>query len=240
LRSGFILFALGFFTLSPAPKAFAVNPPPDGGYPRGNTAEGQAALLSLTTGGNNTGVGFLSLRSNSTGTNNTGIGAGAFAGNTADNNTASGTRALFRNTSGTANTANGVVTLFSNTPGISTPFGEVPDSCYIGNISGALVSAPTARAVLVDADGKLGTFTIDASGNKTVPTPQGAKPQAMLNRKVEEQQATIAALKSTVAQQQKQMEIFATQLKEQAAQIQKVSAQVEIAKPAAGVAAHNP
>ena len=44
--------------------------------PEGNTAEGRAALLSLTTGSFNTGVGFLSLRSNATGQLNTAIGAG--------------------------------------------------------------------------------------------------------------------------------------------------------------------
>ena len=32
------------------PKAQAVIPAPDGGYPGQNTAEGQSALLSLTTG----------------------------------------------------------------------------------------------------------------------------------------------------------------------------------------------
>ena len=53
---------LGCFTL--LPKAQAVSPPPDGGYPGGNTAEGQSALLSLTTGRYNTAVGFLSLESN--------------------------------------------------------------------------------------------------------------------------------------------------------------------------------
>ena len=52
------------------------------------------------------------------------------------------------------------------------------------------------------------------------------------HRKVEEQQANIAELKSTVAQQQKGMEVLTTQLKEQAAQIQKVSAQLEASKPA--------
>ncbi len=34
--------------------AHAVNPPPDGGYPNGNTAEGQNALFRLTTGKFNT------------------------------------------------------------------------------------------------------------------------------------------------------------------------------------------
>src|SRR5436305_13366457 len=72
----------------------AVSPAPDGGYPGGNTAEGQAALFSLTTGGYNTAVGFFSLRSDSTGSFNTAIGAGTLLANTADGNTASGTGAL--------------------------------------------------------------------------------------------------------------------------------------------------
>jgi hypothetical protein len=59
-----ILLALTCFGLLPTPKSFCVVPPPDGGYPGGNTAEGQSALLNLTTGGFNTAVGFLSLRSN--------------------------------------------------------------------------------------------------------------------------------------------------------------------------------
>jgi hypothetical protein len=60
------------------------------------------------------------------------------------------------------------------------------------------------------------------------------------HKKVEEQQASIAELKSTVAQQQKGMEVLTTQLKEQAAQIQKVSAQVKVGKPAPQIAANEP
>jgi septal ring factor EnvC (AmiA/AmiB activator) len=52
------------------------------------------------------------------------------------------------------------------------------------------------------------------------------------HKKVEEQQANIAELKSTVAQQQKGMEVLTAQIKEQAAQIQKVSARLEVSKPA--------
>ena len=52
------------------------------------------------------------------------------------------------------------------------------------------------------------------------------------HKKVEEQQAAIADLKSTVAQQQKGMEAVTGQLKGQAAQIQKVSAQIELDRPA--------
>jgi hypothetical protein len=59
----------------------AVVPPPGGGYPGGNTAEGQGALFSLTTGTFNTAVGFVSLRSNTEGQFNTGLGAGTLLAN---------------------------------------------------------------------------------------------------------------------------------------------------------------
>jgi hypothetical protein len=49
----------------------AVSPPPDAGYSGGNTAEGQSALFSRTTGGFHTGVRLLSLRSLTTGNFNT-------------------------------------------------------------------------------------------------------------------------------------------------------------------------
>jgi hypothetical protein len=58
------------------------------------------------------------------------------------------------------------------------------------------------------------------------------------HKKVEEQQASIADLKSTVALQQKEMQVLTAQLKEQAAQIQKVSAQVEASKAAPKVVAN--
>src|SRR5437762_2669005 len=74
----------------------AVSPPPDGGYPGGNTAEGQNALLSLTTGGFNTAVGFLALKSDTTSSFNTAVGAGTlFANSNGNNNTATGAAALF-------------------------------------------------------------------------------------------------------------------------------------------------
>jgi uncharacterized coiled-coil protein SlyX len=101
----------------PLPNAQAISPPPDGGYPGGNTAEGQNALLSLTSGGYNTAVGFFSLRSDATGTFNTAIGAGALLLNTANENTATGAGALLNNSSGANNTANGTFAVFSNTTG---------------------------------------------------------------------------------------------------------------------------
>ena len=50
----------------------------------------------------------------------------------------------------------------------------------------------------------------------------------------------VQALEATVAQQQKGMEVLTAQLKEQAAQIQKVSAQLEMSKPAAKVVVNKP
>jgi trimeric autotransporter adhesin len=96
-----------------------VVPPPDGGYPGGNTAEGQNALLSLTSGGFDTAVGYFSLRSDTTGSYNTAVGAGAFFANTGgelgggDNNTATGVGALLGNSNGGFNTANGAFALAS-------------------------------------------------------------------------------------------------------------------------------
>ena len=100
-----------------SPRTHAVSPAPDGGYPGGNTAEGQNALFSLTTGGFNTANGWLSLRSNVTGNFNTATGAGALLANTADGNTATGAGALLSNTIGPTNTATGAFALFNNTIG---------------------------------------------------------------------------------------------------------------------------
>jgi hypothetical protein len=114
-----VIIALTIIGIAFSPKAQAVVPPPDGGYPRGNTAEGQNALFSLTTGTFNTAVGFLSLRGLTDGQFCTGVGAGTLIANTADGNTATGTGALLSNTLGISNTANGAFSLFSNTVGVS-------------------------------------------------------------------------------------------------------------------------
>ena len=50
-----------------SPQARAVTPPLDGNYPNQNTAEGDDALLSVTTGAGDTVMGFDSLYRNTTG-----------------------------------------------------------------------------------------------------------------------------------------------------------------------------
>jgi uncharacterized coiled-coil protein SlyX len=374
-----LFIALTLFCFTAVPKAFGVSPPPDGGYPGGNTAEGQSALFSRTTGGYNTAVGYLSLRSDSTGSLNTAVGAGTLLANTADSNTAVGGGALLSNTTGTNNTATGAFALFANTTGSdntatgagalfsdqsggrNTAFGSaalysnvsggsntaigyqallnstgssntalgdaagfsvitannvicigadgqnVSNSCYIGNIAGQTVGAGGSTCY-VDNDGKLGVF-LSARRFKTDIADMAAASEAILclhpvtfhykpeldktgipqfglvaeevakvnpdlvtrdrdgklqtvryeavnamllneflkeHRKVQEQaceiqeqRATINELSSAVAQQQEEMKAFAATLKEQASQIQRVSAQVEVNKPASQTVLNN-
>jgi uncharacterized coiled-coil protein SlyX len=396
-RHSFLLIplVLGCFALTPTPNAFGVTPAPDEGYPGFNTAEGQDALFSLTTGIGNTASGAFALYKNRTGNGNTANGFQALFSNTAgientangvqallnnttgDNNTANGLnalrnntvgidntangrsalqsditgfhntadglQALFHNTTGGFNTANGNVALYSNSTGSSnTAEGfdalfnnttgsnnialgvragfnlttgnnnidignlgvageantirigtkETHTATFIAGISGKTASGGVA--VYVNANGKLGTTVSSARFKEQIKPmdkaseaihalkpvtfrykqeldPEGVRQfglvaeevekvnpdlvardadgkvytvryeavNAMLlneflkaHRKMQEQEATITELKSTVAQQQKGMEVFAATLKEQASQIQKVSAQVEMSKPA--------
>jgi hypothetical protein len=158
----FALFAFACFALLPAPNAFGVVPAPDGGYPGGNTAEGQAALLSLTSGGYNTAVGFLSLRSDTTGSFNTGVGAGTLLANTADSNTATGAGALLSNTTGTFNTANGTFALFSNTVGDgNTASGR---GGLASNVSGGGNTAIGFQALALNTTGGDNTAIGDSAG----------------------------------------------------------------------------
>ncbi len=124
------LIATSFVALS----AQAVTPPPGGGYPNDNTALGDDALFSLTTGANNTALGFnalyslttglgntatgnIALYSVSTGKANTANGSQALRDNNGDFNTAIGSAALSDNTAGYSNTASGALALTANTTG---------------------------------------------------------------------------------------------------------------------------
>jgi hypothetical protein len=86
----------------------------------------------------------------------------------------------------------------------------------------------------------LGTVTADGPGQGGS-SPKGSKPQgipdatkqAMFDLKVHN-------LRAIVAHQQQQIETLTAQLKEQAAQIQKASAELEMSKPAAKVVVNKP
>src|SRR5258708_27206568 len=53
-RAGFFLIAVALTWAPLSPTVRAVNPSPDGGYPKDNTAEGDSAPFSLTTRMGNT------------------------------------------------------------------------------------------------------------------------------------------------------------------------------------------
>jgi trimeric autotransporter adhesin len=105
--------------------AQAVNPPPDGGYLGGNTAEGTQALNSLIllpgrgeVGGlRNTAIGYQTLFSDIVGSDNTATGYQALNNNTASFNSAFGGLALFGNTDGSHNSGVGWGALRENTTG---------------------------------------------------------------------------------------------------------------------------
>jgi len=120
---------IGWFAFSQTVQA--ANPPPDGGYPGGNTAEGQNALLNLTSGTYNTAVGWFSLASNANSQFNTALGAGTLFANTGDNNTAVGAGALLNNSTGGHNTANGTFALFTNSEGTNNT--AIGDGALLAN-----------------------------------------------------------------------------------------------------------
>ena len=84
----------------------------------GNTALGDHALFSNTTGRDNTATGVRALESNTTGSFHTAMGFEALLSNTTGvQNTATGSFALSNNTTGSFNTATGPAALFNNTTG---------------------------------------------------------------------------------------------------------------------------
>ena len=181
-RFVFILLALACFALSPFARA--VDPPPDGGYPNGNTAEGQDALLNLspfgiqntalgfealfsnTGGDNNTATGYFALHSSTTGSANTATGVWALTADTTGSaNTATGVWALYSNTTGNNNTGNGLQALYSNTIGTSNT--ATGSAALFENTTGSNNTA-TGSLALVDSttgNNNTGTGTLALANN---------------------------------------------------------------------------
>jgi hypothetical protein len=194
-----------------------------------NNAHGHSALTANVDGSENNAFGDLALSSNTTGGTNTGIGDDAlFSVTTGNSNTALGDEAGSNLVDGEGNIYIGAQVQAGATDeiqfiriGDDTAF-AFPYDTFIAGIFDRVVDVGTAVPVFVDDTGKLGTILVDAVGNKV------ATPQAMLNES-RNQQKRIAELEGTVAR-------LAAMVKEQAAQIQKVSARVEMNAPATKVA----
>jgi hypothetical protein len=159
-----VLITFVFVYLALVQNTRAVSPEPDGGYPGGNTAEGDGALLRLTNGLQNAALGSGALRENTTGNYNTAAGINALSDNVSGvHNTAVGIDALL-NSKGSHNLAlgatagenlrsgNGNVYIGS---GIRGAFAE-DNTTRVRNVNASPV---TGRAVYVDSDNKLGTLS---------------------------------------------------------------------------------
>src|SRR6266545_3326693 len=213
-----------------------------------NTAVGAGALLSNTTAGSNTAVGASAMLNNVDGFQNTVVGTGAGPGMIlGDSNTYLGQFV-------------GSIILPPAVPderstiriGDISIDGFGSADCYIGGIfnnfqpRGGSVVVVTLDLnndhlgwdVVVSADqsGKAPSVPMRSAPLRRsapgAPTQRPAMPNGTVG-KVEKSEAT-------VAQQQKQIETLTVHLREQAAQIQKVSAQLEMSKPAAKVVVNKP
>jgi Chaperone of endosialidase len=155
-RYGLILIPVVIAAFAVSPAARAVVPPPDGGYPGNNTAEGTDALFSLTTGTENTALGFSALYSNTTGDSNTATGSLALVSNTTGvRNTANGFAALANNTTGERNTATGRGALANNTTGsFNTADGH---NALFSNSTGIQNTATGSFALIFSTTGNFNT-----------------------------------------------------------------------------------
>jgi hypothetical protein len=106
--------------------AFALEPPPGGGYPNDVTALGNDALSNDSPGADNTGLGFAALENITSGSENTAVGSNSLSNSTtAKSNVAIGFGSLLGNTTGGFNVAAGYSALDANkTGGYNVAIGE--------------------------------------------------------------------------------------------------------------------
>ena len=172
LLPAFVLLVLACFALSPAPKAFGVSPPPDGGYAGNNTAEGDSALANLTSGTDNTAIGFGALFSNTSGSSNTAVGTSALDSNTTGtNDTATGFQALAVSKTGHDNTASGYHALAFTTTGFDNT--AIGSTALENNAGGQQNTAVGVNALFNSTSASFNTaigfeaLASDTAGNNT-------------------------------------------------------------------------
>jgi hypothetical protein len=198
------------------------------GLGNANTAVGAAALFSNTDGNSNNAVGFNALGSNVDGLFNNVMGFDAMA----DNVSGAGNVAIGDSAgAGVEGDFNIYIGAFAGPEPSPAPVNEsetirIGDvfntACFIGGISGVPVAGDL---VAVDANGQLGS-AVDAGGGK-VSVNQLLQQQQL----VQELKATTERQAAVIALQEGQINALTAGLKQQADQIQKVSAQLEMVRP---------
>jgi hypothetical protein len=194
------------------------------GLGNANTAVGANALFSNVDGDSNNAVGFDALGSNLDGLFNNAMGFDALADNVSGaGNVAVGDSAGLGNTSGSFNIYVGVFTdPAPDGENDTIRIGDPPTAaaCFIGGISGVVVAGDP---VLVDANGQLGVGPADS--------PLSMKEILKERQVVQELKATTERQAAVIALQEGQIKALTAGLKQQADQIQKVSAQLEMIRP---------
>jgi hypothetical protein len=205
--------------------ALASNDSTGAGLGNANTAVGAGALFSNTDGDSNNAVGFNALGANADGLFNNAVGFDAMADNVSGaGNVAVGDSAG----AGVEGDFNIYIGAFAG-PSAAGPISEsetirIGDAfntgCFVGGISGVAV---TGDPVVVDANGQLG---VAPAGS-----PMSANELLKQQRVVQELTATTERQAAVIALQEGQIKALTAGLKQQADQIQKVSAQLEMVRP---------
>ena len=260
-----------------------------------NTANGSTALEANTDGSGNTAVGNAALNFNRKGNQNTAIGSSALdhSKGVSSRNIALGNAAGTTLSIGNDNIYIGNPGKQSESANIRIGTTGIQTATFIAGISGATI--PTGVAVIVDADGHLGTTTSSARYKEAIKPmdiaseailalkpvtfrykheldPDGVpqfglvaedvekvnpdliarddqgKPyavryeavNAMLLNEFLKEHRKVESLENAMAEQQKENAAMRAMLKEQAAQIQKVSAELELSKVGPQTVLNNP
>jgi hypothetical protein len=208
--------------------ALANNDSTGAGLGNANTAVGAGALFSNTDGDSNNAVGFNALGANADGLFNNVVGFDALADNVSGaGNVAVGDSAG----AGVEGDFNIYIGAFAGPAPSPAPVAEsetirIGDvfnvACFIGGISGVPVAGDL---VAVDANGQLGS-AVDAGGGKV-----SVKQLLQQQQLVQELKATTERQAAVIALQEGQIKALTAGLREQAEQIQKVSAQLEMVRP---------
>ncbi len=192
------------------------------GLGNANTAVGTGALFSNNDGDSNNAVGFDALGSNADGLENNVMGFDAMA----DKISGSGNVAVGDSAGAGVEGSFNIYIGWGVTPGANEDntirIGDPLDvACFVGGIFGA--TATGGLPVVVNADGKLGTVPADSPISMS---------QVLKQRQiVQELKATTERQAAVIALQEGQIKALTAGLKQQADQIQQVSAQLEMIRP---------
>jgi hypothetical protein len=234
-----------------------------------NTASGYRALQNNTIGSSDTASGAYALLNNTNGSNNCASGFAALNHNTTGlNNTADGANALLNNTTGKSNIAVGSsaganLTTGSNNIDIGAPgaaaeanaihIGGTQTNTYVAGIYNATVTA--GSLVYIDSNGKLATNNNPGATSQSLRNPkrQLASDSKLLDefhrehrqlleqqRKIEEQDQTIAALTDHQRAMERTTAQQASQIKALVTGLEQVNTKIEMRSTPTQVATNNP